>query len=287
MRTLALVAHRGTPTNIRLAACPPAGVRVTVLTPARALARLAPGDVALGRLDVLPTLDGIEPGLWALDALALRGVRVLNRSSALVAAHDKLVTARTLKRAGLPHPRTAPIADPLALPELAPPVVLKPRFGSWGRDVFLCTDRASLLWRAEELARRPWFESAGGLVQELVQPQGYDLRVVVAGGRVVGAVKRVAALGEWRTNVSLGASREHVTPPREACELALAGAAAASVDLVGVDLLPTPDGGWTILELNSAVDFTSDYSLQGDVFEQALQELLRPPLVEPRKLVAV
>jgi hypothetical protein len=60
MGAFAVVAHRVTPTNTRLG---------SVLSPAQALTRLVPGDVALGRLDVLQTLDGIEPGLWALDRL--------------------------------------------------------------------------------------------------------------------------------------------------------------------------------------------------------------------------
>jgi len=45
---------------------------------------------------------------------------------------------------------------------------------------------------------------------------------------------------------------------------------------VGVDLLPDGEGGWFVLELNGAVDFTSEYSLDGgDVFA-AITEALRP-----------
>jgi glutathione synthase/RimK-type ligase-like ATP-grasp enzyme len=56
--------------------------------------------------------------------------------------------------------------------------------------------------------------------------------------------------------------------------LALAAAAAVGADLVGVDLLPAPDGGHVILELNGAVDFSPDYSLGGhDVFERTAATL--------------
>ena len=106
-------------------------------------------------------------------------------------------------------------------------------------------------------------------------PTGWDLRVIVAGDCVVGAVRREAAPGEWRTNVALGAGRVPVTPSPEAVLLALAAARAASAALVGVDLLPTPDGGYTILEVNGAVDFTRAYRPDADIFREAVTELRR------------
>jgi RimK family alpha-L-glutamate ligase len=276
---LALVTRRPTPTNDALAR-----VRLELgaweqMTPEDALAELRPGDVALGRLDVLPTLDGIDDGLWALGALAARGVHVLNEPAALVAAHDKLLTARLLRRSGVPHPRTLHVREgrPIAVP--ATPVVVKPRFGSWGRDVFRCDDMHQLHDTLAVIRSRDWYGSHGALVQELVPPQGYDLRIVVAAGRVLGAVFRVAAEGEWRTNVALGAVRKPVTDlPRDACEIACAAGRAAGTALAGVDLLPNGRGGWQVAELNGAVEFSSEYAPFGDVFAECAAVLAQAAL---------
>jgi glutathione synthase/RimK-type ligase-like ATP-grasp enzyme len=179
MSTFAVVAHRVTPTNTRLGA---------VLSPAQALTRLRRGDIALGRLDVLPSLDGVEPGLWALDRLAAGGVTVLNGRRTLVAAHDKLATASAMFAAGVAHPRTEHVAPWLATPELEAPIVFKPRFGSWGRDVVRCDDGESIDRAFAELQGSPWYEATGAIAQKLVAPRGFDLRLVVARGHVIGAV---------------------------------------------------------------------------------------------------
>jgi RimK family alpha-L-glutamate ligase len=271
-----VVAHRCTETNEALAAAAEAlGVAAAVLPPRDALRALEPGDVALGRLDVREGLDGVESGSMELDRLAAVGVEVLNRPCSLVAAHDKLLTARALRLASLPHPRTSLIAEGMPAPAPELPLVLKPRFGSWGRDVVLCRTAAELDAALERAAFRGWFREHGALAQELVPPAGWDLRVVVAGGRVVGAARRVAAEGEWRTNVSLGGRSEPTAPPPQARSLAIAAAASIRADLVGVDLMPTRDG-YVVSELNGAVDFHAHYALDvEDVFGEAVLELLR------------
>ena len=268
MSTFAVVAHRVTPTNARLG---------LVLSPAQAVARLGPGDTALGRLDVLTSLDGVEPGLWALDRLAAGGVALLNGRSALVTAHDKLATAAALRAARVPHPRTVHVAPWLPLPELEPPLVLKPRFGSWGRDVVRCETPEEIDSALFDLSQRRWYAATGAIAQKLVAPRGFDLRIVVARGRVIGAVRRVAAPGEWRTNIALGARREPVTPPEDACNVAVAAAAAIGGDLVGVDILPADLGSWVVLEVNGAVDFTSVYSFDLDIFAAATAALADAP----------
>jgi glutathione synthase/RimK-type ligase-like ATP-grasp enzyme len=302
----AVVAHRRSATNRALVAAARAwGLDSELLDPHRALTSLEPGDVALARLDVRADLDGIECGTGELERLAAGGVDVKNPPDALVVAHDKLLTARTLRLAGLPHPHTTLLSPalPAAVPEL--PLVLKPRFGSWGRDVELCSTADELEAALVRLQRKAWFREHGALAQELVAPRGcgleapaaqppvpgrktatagtgrrWDLRVVVAGGRVVGAACRIARSGEWRTNAALGAHVEPVDPSPLAQSLALAAARAAGADLVGVDLLPT-GSSFVILELNGAVDFRPLYARGRDVFADAVTALLGDAARQP------
>ncbi len=127
-----------------------------------------------------------------------------------------------------------------------------------------------------EIRDRPWFLRHGALLQEIVPSTGRDIRILVAGRRVVGAIQRIAQPGEWRTNVSRGAARVPVTPSPEACSLAIAAAAAIGADFVGVDLLPLEDG-YSVIELNGAVEFDRRYDLGGqDVYMQIASALALP-----------
>jgi RimK family alpha-L-glutamate ligase len=252
------------------------GLDASVLTPELAGTTLQAGDVALFRLDVLPSLDGVEPGLDIFPALEELGVRVLNRPEALLATHDKLRTAALLGAAGLRHPRTFHVTGEQRPTRLPLPCVVKPRFGSWGADVILCRTRRDLDGALEAVSWRSWWRRHGALVQELVPPVGRDLRLLVAGGEVVGGAMRVAAAGEWRTNVSLGGHVEPAEPPPEAVAEAERAARALAVDLAGVDLLPW-DGGWVVLELNGAVDFDERYALAGrDLYDGIARALALP-----------
>jgi [lysine-biosynthesis-protein LysW]---L-2-aminoadipate ligase len=274
VRRLAIVAHNGNETNRGLlGAASMLGLDSFIIPPGKAARRLHALDLALGRLDVLPTVDGPEPGLEELRRLESKGVHVLNRAGALLCAHDKLATALRLSAFGLPHPRTAHIAAGCDF-AFSFPVVVKPRFGSWGRDVTLCPTRVALERCLRDLRRKAWFRRQGALVQEFVQPRGRDLRILVAATQIVGAVERIAAQGEWRTNISLGGRRRACTAPPQACQLAREAAAAVGTDLAGVDLLPNGQGGWVILEVNGAVEFSPDYSVDGkSVFGRAVKAL--------------
>jgi len=272
----AIVAHSSTETNLALASAWH-GESYGILGPREALSSLRAGDVALARLDVRRSLDGVEPGLSDLVELERRGVRVLNRPEALLAGHDKLLSARLLESGGVPTPRTVFAGDDWL--ELVPmlPLVLKPRFGSWGEDVFRVDDEPELRRLERRLAGRPWRMRGGAIAQELVPSLGFDLRVLVANGAVVGAVRRRAQDGEWRMNVSCGARRVGEAVESRAARLALAAVEMTCLDLAVVDIMPLPGEGFCALEVNAAPDFGLEYDAGGNVFRAVIEQLEPAP----------
>jgi [lysine-biosynthesis-protein LysW]--L-2-aminoadipate ligase len=247
------------------------GLPCALVDPLEAL--LSPYEVAVGRLDVRGTLDGIEPGLLQLFRFERTGRQVLNRAAALLSAHDKLRTAIALDQAGLPHPATTYLRPHERGPLPEPPVVLKPRFGSWGRDVRLCRTQAEIDEALLEVSSRPWFRRHGILVQAALPTPGFDLRLLVAGGKMVGAVERHPDPGEWRTNVSVGATKSPASAPPEARALAIAAAGAVGTDLAGVDLMPLPGRRYAVIELNGAADFDPTYSPDRNVYADVADAL--------------
>ena len=253
------------------------GIDATLVSPARVRSIAGPGDVALNRLDVSARMDGVEPGLGVVAALERAGVRVLNRPAAMLIAHDKLAAARRMESARVAQPQCVDVPyGARTIDRLDPPLVLKPRFGSWGRDVLLCRTRDDVARALAHSARLPWFARGGAVAQSYV-PHTADLRLVLAAGELVGSIERRPAPREWRTNFSLGGSRRPVVPSGEAVETARAAAAAVGTDLVGVDLVAAP-GGYLVIEVNGAVDFDRLYSLPGRDAYRDVADLLAFPV---------
>jgi RimK family alpha-L-glutamate ligase len=177
------------------------------------------------------------------------GLRIINTPACFEACVDKFTTTARLQAANLPTPKTICCqtidAAMAAFEELGRDVVIKPLFGSEGKGLIRVTE-ADAAWRAISM-----LVQLGAVVylQEFIPHPGFDLRAFVLGGRVLCAMKRSHPI-DWRTNLARGATAEAITLSKEEEALALAAAKAAHADIAGVDLLPTKDGRWQVLEVN-------------------------------------
>ena len=201
------------------------------------------------RMDVLHWLQG-------------RGVRVLNPPRALEVCVDKYLAGVRLERAGLPVPATLVCQDAdsamEAFGQLGGDVVVKPLFGAEGRGMVRISD-PDLAWRCFRT-----LESLASVlyVQNFIPHPGWDLRVFVLNGRVLCAMRRYAK-NTWRTNVAQGGRPEAVSPSAEEERLALAACAAVGAVVAGVDLLPRPEGGYYVLEVNAVPGWRASLPLRG------------------------
>ncbi|MGH3072433.1 MAG: ATP-grasp domain-containing protein [Gaiellaceae bacterium] len=243
-RRFFLLATGPSSTNVRLLAAAAERFRdVDLVTADELQVRVGPEDVVLARLDVRPTLDGIERGLLELQELERDPwpPTVLNRAGVLFVCHDKVATGIALRSAGIPHPRTACVDHASQLRNLEPPVVLKPRLGRGGADVFVCDTRRELQRCFRAIRDRSWYRRHGALVQTYLPGHGPELRVLVAAGAVVGT-----------------------TVPPAAAALAVRAALTVHADLVQVDLIQDRRGRWVVLDLNCASEIASDDDADAD-----------------------
>jgi RimK family alpha-L-glutamate ligase len=79
---------------------------------------------------------------------------------------------------------------------------------------------------------------------------GRDVRAFVVGGRVLGAIERAAADGDWRANVARGASAHPRELSSEWAQLAIQAADIVGADYAGVDLIQGREGSVFVLEVN-------------------------------------
>jgi RimK family alpha-L-glutamate ligase len=217
---------------------------------------LGPDRVVLDALDLL-VIRGLPRGsleqvifrMDALHVLADHGVRCVNTPRAIERTVDKSWAGAMLARAGVPTPPTIVCErydDAMrAFQGLGGDVIVKPLFGAMGNGIVRLEDRdvAHRVFRALELERTVYY------VQRTIAPGGgRNLRVLVVGGEVAGAMERMT--DSWRANIARGAHARAVSLTEAERDLALAAAAALEVDVAGVDLLMSPDAGMVVLEVN-------------------------------------
>jgi ribosomal protein S6--L-glutamate ligase len=209
-------------------------------------------DGVLVRMMPPGSLEQVVFRMDALHRVVATGVPVLNPPRAIEAAVDKYLTLALLEASGLPVPATwagqSATAALSAFEQLGGDVVVKPLFGSEGRGLVRVSDR-ELAWRTFHALERI---GAVLYLQRAIRHAGFDLRAFVLKGEVLGAMRRHASPGEWRTNVSLGGRAEPYRLSAEEERLAIAAAGAVGAEIAGVDLFPDLDRGrLVVLEVNA------------------------------------
>lgn len=191
-------------------------------------------------------------------------VPTLPNSDSIIASKDKMYAYQIMAQAGLPIPKTMLTRFPsnceLVEKQVGFPCVIKVVTGSHGAGVYLCENTKQFEDLSELISSLDFKNSM--IVQEYVQhSEGRDLRVIVVGGRVIGAMLRQSTDGSFKANISRGGQGLPFQVDDDMELLAIQVAKVLNLDIAGVDLLFHKDG-YKVCEANSSPGFKG--------FEQAL-----------------
>ena len=220
---------------------------------------MLPEEIVEG-LDAVIPRQGAEIKTASLAVIAhfeQMGLCVINNLAAITKVRNKYFAYQTLAAAGLDMPETV-YATSLATCQLArqrfAPLasVVKPISGRQGTGVHRLDDRIALPADiiAELEAKR------GVLVQAYIEPfKRRDLRILVVGGQIVGAVSLEPPQGDFRANVHIGGKASPIDLPDRWARAACRAVEALGLDIAGVDIMIPADGDPMVVEVNYSPGF--------------------------------
>lgn len=211
---------------------------------------------------LLPKLDAVIPriGVALTDfghslILSLEEADILTTTSSfgLVHSRNKFLAGQVLKSADIAVPKTVTFADPRNIDRAIKsvggyPFVLKRLKGTQGNAVYLINDVDKAHRKIGKYIRK----RKAFLIQEFIsESKGTDLRCFVVGGKVVGAMKRVAPKGEFRANIHQGGQGVQAALSQAERGMAVDAAEVLGMSIAGVDILRS-EAGPMLLEVNSS-----------------------------------
>jgi ribosomal protein S6--L-glutamate ligase len=192
-------------------------------------------------------------GTAVVRQFEMQKVFTINSSIAIVRSRDKLRSLQIFSRHDIGIPKTIFTNHPKNVDSLikevgGTPVVIKLLEGTQGIGVVLAETKKA----AKSVVEAFHGLNANMLIQEFIEEAGgADIRAFVVGGKVVGAMKRQGAEGEFRSNLHRGGTATMVRLNRQQRALALSAAKAMGLNMAGVDMIES-DKGPLVLEVNSS-----------------------------------
>ncbi|MEH6757576.1 MAG: 30S ribosomal protein S6--L-glutamate ligase [Parasphingorhabdus sp.] len=213
------------------------------------------GETLTGFDAVIPRIGAsiTHYGLAVLRQFEMMGVWPLNESVAVGRSRDKLRSMQIFAKHGLGLPVTAFAHDPKQTEEVlkivgGAPAVIKLLEGTQGIGVVLAETPNS----AKSVVEAFRGLNVNILVQEFIKEAGSsDIRIFVVGGKVVAAMMRTGAEGDFRSNLHRGGTAKMVKITPEERSTAIRAAKVMGLNVAGVDILRANHGP-VIMEVNSS-----------------------------------
>jgi ribosomal protein S6--L-glutamate ligase len=171
------------------------------------------------------------------------------KANTFAIAHDKIYTQEEIQRSDIPMPTTYLTATVEGarnlLKKVNYPIIMKFPHGTQGKGVMFADSfaSASSILDALDRLKQPF------LIQEYVETDGVDMRLIVVGEKVVAAMKRKAEIGEKRANIHAGGVGEAYIPDAYAKKIAVKAAKSMGAEVCAVDMLESVKGS-VVIEIN-------------------------------------
>ncbi|MEM8502140.1 MAG: 30S ribosomal protein S6--L-glutamate ligase [Cyanobacteria bacterium P01_D01_bin.1] len=207
-----------------------------------------------------------------------------NTSQAILRARDKLHCLQILSKEGIGLPITGFAHSTKDIEGLVnivggAPLVIKLLEGTQGIGVVLAETHQAATSVIEAFRGL----NANILIQEFIaEAKGADLRCFVINNRVVAAMKRQGAPGEFRSNLHRGGNAKRIKLTPEERSTAVRAAKAMGLSVAGVDLLRSNHGP-VVMEVNSSpglegIEKATEMDVSGKIIE-FLEKKLAPQTV--------
>lgn len=204
---------------------------------------------------VIPRIGASQTfyGTGVVRQFEMMGVYPANESQAITRSRDKLRCLQLLARKGIGLPVTGfahSTKDVEGLINIVggAPLVVKLLEGTQGIGVVLAETHQAATSVVEAFRNL----HANILVQEFIrEAEGADIRALVVGERVVAAMLRRGAPGEFRSNLHRGGTAEKIKLTPEERKTATRAARALGLNIAGVDILRSNHGP-VVIEVNSS-----------------------------------
>jgi len=190
--------------------------------------------------------------LKLLRELGKRGTRFVNPVETIETCRNKVSMTLGMISRGVRMPRTIiteSVHIALEFIRENRPCVLKPITGLQGRGLIKIPDD---MREGDVIDYVSYFQARFGkdviYAQEFIDHPGYDIRALVVGDTVVSKMRRFNPEG-WRTNISAGA--QPLPSQDDVDGIAIEAARSVKGEVVGVDILPSRDGEFYVLEVNA------------------------------------
>ncbi len=195
-------------------------------------------------------------GVKVANHFVAMGVPVLNDPPAITRSRDKLRALQLLAAAGIGIPPTVMAHDGGNVERLVEqvgglPAIVKLLRGTQGVGVMLATTMEEVKGIVAT-----FFELGQEILiqQFIAESRGRDVRALVVGDKVVGAMRRKARKGEFRSNIHRGGEGKPIRLSEAFAQTAVRAARVVGLEVAGVDMLEGKEGP-LVMELNSSPGF--------------------------------